>query len=200
MIDFGCIKDTVVDTISNPIDASTGVIKVEAEVLYNNPDDMGILNDGDPDQNKKNSIAVTSKCPLQTFERNLSKKTVMSSITNVETMKLAETKFNLHFVHQTGDSIILINNVYLHFVISLLVPFPNYCYVSHNNSLIFSGLNPLLKVKKPHELQLLDQPISKSIDIVVRRKNYNTFPIQWLDSEGIHLGNFFTLFLKLNLS
>ena len=47
-----------------------------------------------------------------------------------------------------------------------------------------SDSEPLLKVKHQHPLQLGDRPISRSFDIIVRRKNYKSFPIQWIDAEG----------------
>ena len=38
---------------------------------------------------------------------------------------------------------------------------------------------PHLKVKHQHSLMLGDLPVSGTFDIIVRRKNYKTFPIQW---------------------
>lgn len=103
MIDFCSSKDNVVDTPDNPIDD----FKVKEEFLNENPEEMVCWKDGDLDMNETNSYLVTSKCPLQIFRRNITKKSVTSSITNVvpsmSKMKRAANYFNLEFIHEAGD-------------------------------------------------------------------------------------------------
>jgi hypothetical protein len=113
IVDFCGINETLVDTLSYPIDKSNDVIKVKEEVLKDNPDEMANRKEGDSDNNDTNSYLVTSKCPLRIFRTNFTKNSVTSSITNIvpsmSKMKRAATYFNLQFIDQRGYLLILFN-------------------------------------------------------------------------------------------
>ena len=58
----------------------------------------------------------------------------------------------------------------------------------------FSGPEAIITVKKPCELQLTqDKYVNRSFDVVVRRRNYKSFPIQWFDPEGMFIINILNL-------
>ena len=47
---------------------------------------------------------------------------------------------------------------------------------------------PHLKVKHQHVLRLSDNPVSGTLDVVVRRKHYKTLPIQWKQDSASRAG------------